>query len=133
MPHASGTFTVNMTPEPANPADPADAPGALRLDKQFQGDLQGTSQGRMLTTITPVQGSAGYVAMERVHATLHGRAGTFALQHSGIMDRGSPQLTITVVPDSGTDELAGIAGTMNIDNTGGQHSYTLVYTLQGET
>jgi hypothetical protein len=107
--------------------------GRMSLDKQFHGDLEGTSKGQMLTAMTDVKGSAGYVAMERVTATLHTprgpRTGTFALQHTGIMNRGTPQLTITVVPDSGTGQLAGLTGNLTINIADGQHSYDFDYTL----
>ncbi|MGI4880139.1 MAG: DUF3224 domain-containing protein [Janthinobacterium lividum] len=122
---ASGTFDVQMTP-----LGTADAPvAAMSLAKTFHGDLDGTSVGQMLAIRSPVAGSAGYVAMERVTATLGGRHGSFALQHSGTMDRGAPTLSVTVVPDSGSDGLAGLAGTMTIDVTGGGHRYDLRYTL----
>jgi hypothetical protein len=101
----------------------------MTIDKQFRGDLEATSKGQMLTGMSSVKGSAGYVAIERVGGTLAGRRGTFILQHTGTMARGAPSLTVTVVPDSGTDELTGLSGSMNIDVTGGQHSYTLEYTL----
>ncbi len=123
---ASGTFEVKLTPLDA---DAGGVPGRMSIDKQFHGDLQGTSRGQMLAAMTGVEGSAGYVAIEQVTGTLAGRSGTFVLQHSGIMNRGSPSLTITVVPDSGTGELAGLAGTMTIEIAGGQHSYELEYTL----
>ncbi|GAB4199136.1 MAG: DUF3224 domain-containing protein [Roseiflexaceae bacterium] len=123
---ASGTFEVNLTPQ----ADGQDATlGRLLIDKRFQGDLVATSQGQMLSANTSVAGSAGYVAIERVSGTLHGRSGSFVLQHSGTMNRGTPQLTISIVPDSGTDELAGIAGTMTIAIADGKHSYELVYSI----
>jgi Protein of unknown function (DUF3224) len=99
------------------------------LDKQFHGDLEATSRGQMLTAMTDVKGSAGYVAIERVSGTLRGRAGSFLLQHTGTMTRGAPSLTITVVPDSGTEELAGLSGRMNIIITDGKHSYELEYAL----
>lgn len=126
---ASGTFEVRLTPqEPTGDAVGANL-GRMSIDKQFQGDLQGTSKGEMLAAMTPVEGSAGYVAMERVTGTLAGRAGTFVLQHSGTMNRGAPSLVISVVPDSGTDGLAGLAGTMTIVVAGGRHSYEMEYTL----
>jgi len=103
--------------------------GRMSIDKQFRGDLQGSSKGEMLAAGTVVKGSAGYVAMERVSATLHGKTGTFVLQHSGLMRRGAPQLIVSVVPDSGTGELAGLAGTMTIRIAGGKHSYEFEYTL----
>ncbi len=100
------------------------------MDKQFHGDLEATSKGQMLATTTDVKGSAGYVALERVSGTLQGRSGTFALQHNGTMTRGEPQLTITVVPDSGTGQLVGLAGTMTIAIAAdGKHSYGFEYTL----
>ena len=110
--HASGTFDVKLTPQPAEGESPA--VGRMSIDKQFHGDLEGTSKGQMLAAMTGVKGSAGYVAIEQVTGTLHGRSGAFVLQHSGTMTRGAPQLIVSVVPDSGTGELAGLAGTMTI-------------------
>jgi hypothetical protein len=127
--HASGTFEVKLTPQPAEDQVGDPTVGRLALDKQFHGDLDGTSKGQMLAVGTEVKGSAGYVAMERVNGTLHGRQGTFALQHSGTMTRGAPQLNVTVVPDSGTGQLVGLAGTMEIKIADGKHSYDLEYTL----
>ena len=127
--HASGTFDVKVNPQAAeeNVGDPT--VGRLALDKQFHGDLEATSKGQMLAVSTDTKGSAGYVAMERVNGTLQGRSGTFALQHSGTMTRGTPQLTITVVPDSGTGQLAGLAGSMTINIVDGKHFYEFEYTL----
>jgi hypothetical protein len=121
---ANGTFTVKMT----SLADDAKL-GRMALDKKFHGDLEAIGKGEMLTAMTDVQGSAGYVAIDRVSGTLHGRSGAFVFQHSGTMTRGTPQLTITVVPDSGTDQLAGLAGAMTIDIADGKHSYDFEYTL----
>src|SRR4030081_1571195 len=107
---ASGTFEVKLVPQ-AQEGDAADAKlGRMSIDKQFHGHLEGTSKGQMLTAGTDVKGSAGYVAIERVSGSLQGRSGTFVLQHSGTMTRGIPQLTITVVPDSGTGQLVGLTG-----------------------
>jgi len=103
----------------------------MSLDKQFHGDLEATSKGQMLAIDTDVTGSAGYVAMEQVTGMLHGRSGTFALQHSGTMTRGTPHLTITVVPDSGNGQLIGLAGNMEIDIVEGQHRYDFAYSLPG--
>lgn len=127
--HSNGTFEVQMNVQPAD--DQVGDPGIARMsiDKQFFGALQGTSKGQMLSVGTGVDGSAGYVAIERFSGTLNGRNGTFALQHTGIMTRGVPQLTITIVPDSGTDQLATIAGVTTIDITDGKHVYDLEYTL----
>ena len=126
---ARGAFEVKLTPQPSDrqPDDPA--LGRMWLDKQFHGDLEATSRGQMLTAMTDVKGSAGYVAIERVSGTLRGSAGTFILEHTGTMTRGAPSLTITVVPDSGTDELAGLSGRMTIIITDGTHSYELEYAL----
>jgi hypothetical protein len=126
---ATGTFEVTLSPQA--PEDWTEKPviGRLLLDKQFHGDLEATSQGQMLAAGTAVEGSAGYVAIEQVSGTLAGRAGTFVLQHSGTTNRGTPQLTITVVPDSGTGQLVGISGKMGIEIEGGKHSYDFEYTL----
>jgi len=122
---AAGTFEVKLGPlEGYEPTL-----GRMSIDKRFSGDLQGTSRGEMLSMRSAVQGSAGYVALERVTGTLHGRGGTFVLQHFGVMDRGAPSLTVSVVPDSGTGDLEGLAGTMNIIIAGGTHSYQFDYTL----
>jgi hypothetical protein len=102
----------------------------MTIDKTFAGDLQATSKGQMLSAMGAVKGSAAYVAIESVTGTLAGRRGTFLLQHSGTMDRGTASLSVTVVPDSGSDELAGLAGTMHIKIEGGVHSYDFSYTLQ---
>lgn len=130
MAHAGGTFEVNLAPQASD--DEADATlGRLSIDKQFHGDLEATSRGQMLTAGTEIEGSAGYVAIERVRGTLHGRRGTFALQHSGTMARGAPGLTIRVVPDSGTGELTGLSGSMSITIVEGRHSYDFEYALAG--
>ncbi len=126
--HARGTFEVKVTPS----ADVADgAPfGRLSIDKQFHGDLEATSKGEMLAAGTGVtDSSGGYVALELVHGTLQGCGGTFVLQHSGTMTRGAQQLSITVVPDSGTGQLQGLAGKMGIVIADGRHSYDFEYTI----
>jgi hypothetical protein len=123
---AVGTFDVEV--QPLSSGD--ETPGRFSLLKWFHGDLEGTSRGEMLTAGTSVAGSAGYVAIEKVDGSLRGRAGTFVLQHTGTMTRGAPQLTITVVPDSGTGDLSGLAGQMSIVIEQGKHSYDLEYTLE---
>ncbi|HWX91092.1 MAG TPA: DUF3224 domain-containing protein [Terriglobales bacterium] len=126
--HATGTFDVKVTPQP--PEDKSDPSLArLTLDKQFHGDLEGSSKGQMLAASSSVKGSAGYVAIERVTGTLLGRKGSFTLQHSGTMTRGTPHLVVSVVPDSGSDELAGLAGTMTIKIESGKHYYDFEYRL----
>ena len=126
---ASGEFDVKMAPQPASDKGQEAALGRMSLDKQFRGDLVATSAGEMLMVRTPTDGSAGYVALERVTGKLAGRSGSFVLQHNGIMDRNTPSLTITVVPDSGTGELQGLKGSMTIDITGGKHFYRFQYEL----
>lgn len=121
-----GSFDVKLTPQPAVEGQ---AWGRQSIEKTFHGALAGTSRGEMLAVRTAVKGSAGYVALEEVKATLEGRSGSFFLQHSGLMDKGMPTLTVSVVPDSATGELSGLHGTMKIDITGGQHRYTFNYTL----
>jgi len=124
---ATGTFEVKLTAQDDGPDMPV---GRMTIGKQFQGDLAGTSKGQMLMSSSPsVSGSAGYVAIEKVTATLHDRRGSFYLQHSGTMTRGVGELTITVIPDSGTDELVGLRGKMNIIIADGQHSYEFEYEL----
>ena len=126
--HAKGTFDVTIKPQTdEGVGDPT--VGRMSIDKQFHGDLEGTSLGQMLAAMTNMKDSAGYVAIERVRGTLHGRKGTFALQHTGIMNRGVPGLVITVVPDSGTDQLLGLTGTMTIDIVDGKHFYGFDYAL----
>jgi hypothetical protein len=128
--HASGTFEVQLNPQkPDNKEAERANVGRMSIDKQFHGELEATSRGEMLSAVTDVKGSAGYVAIERVSGTLRGRSGTFVLQHSGTMTRGTPQMSVTVVPDSGTGQLAGLAGKMTIEIADGKHSYEFDYTL----
>jgi len=126
---ARGTFEVKLAPQTTAHEHAGGSLGRLSIDKEFRGDLVGTSKGEMLTAMTSVKESAGYVAIERVTGTLQGRKGSFVLQHSGTMTRGVPGLVITVVPDSGTEELTGLAGTMKIIIADGKHSYEFEYTL----
>ncbi|MEO7909523.1 MAG: DUF3224 domain-containing protein [Roseiflexaceae bacterium] len=126
--HASGTFDVTITPQ-AQGAGESAAIGRLTIDKQFHGDIKAHSQGQMLAAGTAVEDSAGYVAIEKATGTLHGRNGSFVLQHNGTMARGAGQLTITVVPDSGTGELVGLTGTMSITIVDGKHLYEFDYVL----
>ncbi len=123
---ASGPFDVKMAP--ASPAGAA--VGRFTLDKKYHGDLEGTGTGEMLTGMTDTKGSAGYVAIEKITGSLAGRTGSFMVQHSGLMNRGAPSLTISVVPDSGTGELAGLTGRMSIQIAAdGAHYYTFEYSL----
>lgn len=124
-----GTFDVNLTPQAPDEGHEASGIGRLLLDKTFQGELEATSQGQMLAFRSPVEGSAGYVAMETVTGSLGGRRGSFVLQHSGTMSAGSQHLDLHVVPDSGSEELQGLAGSMSIIIEEGQHFYEMEYTL----
>jgi hypothetical protein len=128
--HAKGPFDVKLTPwKPDNKEAQSANLGRMSIDKQFHDDLEATSQGEMLSVLTEVKGSAGYVAMERVKGSLQGKSGTFVLQHSATMRRGEPQLSITVVPDSGTGQLVGLSGSMAINIVDGRHFYEFEYTL----
>jgi hypothetical protein len=124
--HARGTFEVKLTPQPKNGVE---GMGRLVIDKQFSGDIQGVSQGEMLAARTAVKDSAGYVAIERVTGAIGAKRGSFVLQHSATMNRGAPNLSIIVVPDSGTDDLVGLAGRMTLEITATEHAYDLEYTI----
>lgn len=126
---ASGTFDVKLSPQTLHTEGQHPSLGRMSIDKRFQGDFEGTSRGEMLTAMGAVEGSAGYVAVERLTGTLHGLSGTFVVQHVATMTRGTPQLTITVVPDSGTGQLAGLSGRMTIIIADGTHAYDFDYTL----
>jgi hypothetical protein len=102
----------------------------MSLDKQFHGDLEGTSQGEMLSVLDREKGSGGYVAMERVTGTLQSREGSFVLQHDATMNRGAAKMDIRVVPDTGTGQLAGLSGSMTIRIEGKQHFYDFEYTIE---
>jgi hypothetical protein len=125
---ATGRFDVNVTPLPADSADTGGF-GRMALEKTFSGDITGTSRGQMLAAGTAVEGSGAYVALERITGTLQGRRGSFLLQHNGTMKAGAYEMRITVVPDSGTDELMGLAGTFTIIFEGKNHLYQFDYTL----
>ncbi|WP_050467858.1 DUF3224 domain-containing protein [Herbaspirillum chlorophenolicum] len=126
---ANGPFDVKLSPEPLSGVAEGTGLGRMSLNKKFDGDLVAASQGEMLSFRSSEPGSAGYVAMETVTGTLHGRHGSFVLQHSSTMTRGVPEQSISVVPDSGTGDLAGLAGRMIIIIAEGQHSYKFDYTL----
>jgi Protein of unknown function (DUF3224) len=126
--HATGSFDVKLLKQEDPGADTS--VGRFTLDKQYHGDLEASGKGQMLTASTEVKGSGAYVAIERVAGTLKGREGSFALEHMGTMAQNVPTLTINIVPDSGTGQLKGISGKMNIIiASDGKHSYELDYTL----
>ena len=127
---ATGPFEVKLAPQPTDASSEGAVVGRISLDKQFHGDLEGTGKGEMLSIMGSVKGSGAYVAVEWVTGTLHGKSGTFALHHTGIMKRSVPSLSIHVVPDSGTGELAGITGKLNIIIEAGKHSYEFDYLLE---
>ena len=127
--HAEGTFEVKNSPLGADDALNGTAIGRFALDKQFRGDLEGTSKGEMLGAGNPATGTAGYVAIEQISGTLNGLNGSFALQHFGTMEENRFELTVKVVPGSGTGDLIGITGTMTIAPVNGKHSWKLDYML----
>lgn len=127
---ATGTFNVTLNPHDAY-ATGVDSIslGRMSIDKTFSGDLHGISQGEMLSAMTSVQGSAGYVAIEQVTGTLGNHKGSFVLQHYGLMDQGKDSLILEVVPDSGSGELRGLSGKMSIHIADGVHHYEFEYQL----
>ena len=128
MPTAQGRFEVRRTPQ--GPLELGDTQAMhMRFDKTFEGPLVATSVVHMLAVGTAMEGSAGYVALERLEATLDGRAGRFSMMHFGVMDRGTPSLKLEVVPDSADGGLAGLRGSMRIDITDGAHFYRFDYEL----
>jgi len=128
--HAKGTFEVKVKPLPSDEKVAGLTVGRMSIDKQLAGDIEGTSKGEMMTADTSVQGSAGYVAVEHITGTLKGHRGSFTLLHMGTMKRGNDfSLTITVIPDSGTDQLVGLTGKMTITIVDGKHSYEFDYNL----
>jgi hypothetical protein len=129
MHSAAGTFAVTMTPEPPYDVNEGASIGRVSIKKQFSGDLEASSTVEMIGARSEVKGSAGYVAIERVNGVLRGRTGTFVLQHSGTMTRGKGELSVSVVPDSGTGELKGLSGRMTIEIVEGKHLYGFEYAL----
>ena len=127
MPIARGPMVVSMEPEPPFLEQDGLTLSRSVVRKEFSGDMVGASEAQMIAAFTGTPGSAGYVAIEHFTGSVHGKAGSFVLQHSGVMNRGDGQLTVTIVPDSGAGELAGISGTLEISNDEGQHSYVLDY------
>jgi hypothetical protein len=127
--HATGTFDVTMSPETVSGKTPDPDMGQMGMHKAWQGDLDGTSTGTMIGAGSPARGSAGYVAMEKFTGTLAGRMGSFILQHSGTMANDKLQMTIAVVPSTGTGQLEGISGTMTIRTNNGAHFYDFDYSL----
>ena len=127
MPIARGTFDVSMEAEPPFLEQDGIKLSRNVLRKEYSGDVAGTSEGQMVSAYTATPGSAGYVAIEHFTGSVGGKSGSFVLQHSGLMNRGDAALTVTIVPDSGTGELAGISGTLEIDSAAATHSYVLDY------
>jgi hypothetical protein len=127
--HATGAFDVKLSPLTLSEQSADPKLGRMAIEKHFHGDLEATSKGEMLTAQSEIKDSGAYVAVERVTGTLKGRKGSFAMHHTGVMDRGRPELRITVVPDSGTDELQGLTGAMSIRIESGKHFYDFDYSL----
>jgi hypothetical protein len=128
--NAKGSFEISADMEPPYDTVQGVTLGRATFKKQFVGPLSGTSHVQMLAARTPVEGSAGYVALERVSGTLAGKAGTFVLQHSGTMNRRTQTLVVSVVPDSGTEALQGLSGRMSIDIVDGKHYYDFEYSFE---
>ena len=127
MPIARGPMDVNMEAEPPFLEQDGVTLNHNLVSKQFHGDMTGASEAHMIAAFTGTPGSAGYVAIEHFTGSVGGRTGSFVMQHSGVMNRGDARLTVTIVPDSGSGELVGISGTLDIDNSDGQHTYELNY------
>ena len=129
MAQVKGEFDVKRSPEGGFDLGGGAVAGHFRFDKQFHGALEAAGIVHMLAVGTQVDGSAAYVAVERIDGSLEGLRGAFLTQHSGTLDRGAPTLSLTVVPDSGTGELEGIRGRMQIDIVEGKHYYTFDYDI----
>ena len=129
MPQVTGEFEVRMSPETLSDTAAQSGLGRLSLNKRYHGALDASAQGEMLSVRAAVAGSAGYVALERVEGSLDGRHGSFYLQHSGTMTRGTPKLSVTVVPDTGTQQLEGLTGSLAIRIEGGKHYYDFTYEM----
>lgn len=131
MPHltAAGSFDVSLTPLTLDPPGDDSARGRMRLSKRFHGGLDATGAGEMLTGMGAVSGSAAYVAIERISGTLAGRSGSFLVVHRGVMTRGAQDLLVSIVPDTGTGELTGIAGGMTLIVGAGRHDYRIDATI----
>ena len=124
----TGKFEVTMKPlDNYSTNEIGSKLGRMSLDKMFHGALTAKSEGEMLSAMSPVDGSAGYVAIEKVDGNLEGKVGTFVLQHFGIMSGDKSRLILEVVPASGTGELTGLTGTMEIRNEEGVHYYDFAY------
>jgi Protein of unknown function (DUF3224) len=127
--HAAGTFEVKVQPLPEDEKVPGLKVARFAFDKQWKGDLEGTSKGEMMATNAGDKGSGGYVAVEQIDGRLSGHTGSFAVVHKGTMEGGSFDLVVEVVPGSGTGQLAGISGRITITIAGGKHSYAMDYAL----
>lgn len=127
MPTARGTIDVTMEAEPPFLEQDGIKLQRTAVRKEFSGDMVGTSEAQMVAAYTATPGSAGYVSIEHFTGSVDGKSGSFVLQHHGLMAKGEAELTVTIVPDSGTGDLNGISGTLEIDNDDGGHSYVLEY------
>jgi len=127
--HATGAFDVKLLPLTLSEQSADPKLGRMSIEKQYHGELEATAKGEMLTAQSEVKDSGVYVAVERVTGILNGKKGSFAMHHTGVMNRSKPELKITVVPDSGTDDLKGLTGTMSIRIESGKHFYDFEYSL----
>lgn len=127
--HVSGSFSITMTPATTPRHSGRTTLGRMLLDKVYKGDLAATASGEMLSAVTDTKGAAGYVAVESIAGVLQGRQGSFVVRHAGTMADGKQELSILIVPHSGTGQLEGISGTMGIRIEAGQHFYDLDYSL----
>lgn len=127
--HVSGSFSITMTPATTPQHSGRTTLGRMLLDKVYKGDLAATASGEMLSAVTDTKGAAGYVAVESIAGVLQGRQGSFVVRHAGTMADGKQELSIVIVPHSGTGQLEGISGTMGIRIEAGQHFYDLDYSL----
>jgi predicted anti-sigma-YlaC factor YlaD len=132
MKRATGSFEVTVQPLSNGEVSAEATLGRMLLTKKFSGDLRASARGQMLSAMTTVKGSAGYVAIDHVTGELDGRNGSFVLQHAGAMNRGAQSLSIMVVPDSGTGELTGLSGTLSINIIDGKHFYDFIYSVSQE-
>ena len=118
-----GTFEIEITPGHAL------LPGTGRFDftQVWEGDILGASKGVMISAGDPASGTAGYVCMEAFEGEIGGKLGTLAFQQLGTMDHGNQGLRYIVVPGSGTGDLEGTIGVVNltVDEDAGTHSVVL--------
>jgi Protein of unknown function (DUF3224) len=132
--HAQGSFEIKMTPDEPTDFEKANDIARFTSEKTWHGDFEGLSHGEMITGSTSSTGSMAYVAIERMTGRLNGRQGSFTFTHRATMMKGDApsagELSVVVVPNSGTGELTGIAGSLTIHiDAQGKHTWTFDYSL----